>query len=103
MPMLWFALDAVDAHDAPATVTGANGALVRAARSLDSESLVALPKGARCEVAALGWAWDGAAAIARRARVTARLHQRTPVGLGGFCWEVSTGACRMRAQGRHRG
>ena len=71
MPMLWFALDAVDAHDAPATVTGANGALVRAARNLDSESLVALPKGARCEVAALGWAWDGAAAIARRARVTA--------------------------------
>ncbi|KAH8059221.1 hypothetical protein JL721_9315 [Aureococcus anophagefferens] len=60
-PMLWFALDAVDAHDAPATVTGANGALVRAARNLDSESLVALPKGARCEVAALGWAWDGAA------------------------------------------
>ncbi|KAH8057155.1 hypothetical protein JL722_6796 [Aureococcus anophagefferens] len=44
MPMLWFALDAVDAHDAPATVRGANGALVRAARNLDSESLVALPK-----------------------------------------------------------
>ncbi|KAK7239560.1 hypothetical protein SO694_00028054 [Aureococcus anophagefferens] len=70
MPMLWFALDAVDAHDAPATVRGANGALVRAARNLDSEPRRAAQGRARA-VARFGWAWDGAAAIARRARVTA--------------------------------